>query len=100
MLNQTILSIVYIVLIILLIILNSLEILKNYTALYDVQKRFLFASSTLFIILFFFLRSFIITNEDNTYIILLAILYTLWFYLTKLITNYVSGNNYSFNNLI
>ena len=100
MLSQTVLTIVYIVLIVVLVILNSIPALQDYTALYNVQKGFLYGSSFLFILLFFFLRSFIIIDRDNSHILLIGILYTLWYYLTKLITNKISGRNYTFNNLI
>ncbi len=100
MLSQTVLTIVYIVLIVVLVILNSIPALQNYTTLYNVQKGFLYGSSFLFILLFFFLRSFIITDGDNSHILLIGILYTIWYYLTKLITNNISGRNYTFSNLI
>ena len=100
MLSQTVLTIVYIVLIVILVILNSIPALQDYTALYNVQKGFLYGSSFLFILLFFFLRSFIITDGDNSHILLIGILYTIWYYLTKLITNKISGRNYAFSNLM
>ena len=100
MLSQTVLTIVYIVLIVILVILNSIPALQDYTALYNVQKGFLYGSSFLFILLFFFLRSFIITDGDNSHILLIGILYTIWYYLNKLITNKISGRNYTFNNLM
>ena len=100
MLNQTILAIVYISIIVVLVLLNYLPFLKDYTALYNIQKGFLLGSSLLMILLFLFLKSFIIKEEDYSYIILFTILYTIWYYLSKLITNKISGYNYSINNLI
>jgi hypothetical protein len=99
MLNQTILAIVYISIIVVLVLLNYLPFLKDYTSLYNIQKGFLLGSSLLMILLFLFLKSFII-KEDYSYIILFTILYTIWYYLSKLITNKISGYNYSINNLI
>jgi len=100
MLNQTILAIVYISIIVVLVLLNYLPFLKDYTSLYNIQKGFLLGSSLLMILLFLFLKSFIIKEEDYSYIILFTILYTIWYYLSKLITNKISGYNYSINNLI
>lgn len=102
MLSQTVLTIVYIILIVILVILNSIPALQDYTALYNVQKGFLYGSSFLFILLFFFLRSFILpcVKCGNATIILIGILYTIWYYLTKLITNKISGRNFTFSNLI
>jgi hypothetical protein len=60
--------------------------LSDIFGLYKIQKAFLLASSFLFIILFYFLRSFLIKDNGEN-IILMGILYTVWYYLTKFIVN-------------
>jgi len=99
MLSETVLLLVYVGLIVILTVLNFVPVISSTFGLYKVQKAFLLASSFLFIVLFYFLRSFII-EEDGSYIILIAILYTIWYYLTKIIVNKIMGYNVKLNNLI
>ena len=87
--NNNILIIIYIIIILILLLLNLLNILKPFTALTSLQTATLFSSSILILIIFYFLRSFILPG-DNKYIIIIAILYTLWYYLTKITSNKVS----------
>ena len=86
--DSNLLIIIYIIIILILLLLNLLNILKPYTALPPNQIATLFSSSILIILIFYFLKGFII-NENNSYILVFAILYTLWYYLTKITSNKV-----------
>lgn len=97
--SETILLIVYSVLIAVLSILNFVPFFSGTLGLYKIQKVFLFSSSFLFIVLFYFLRSFLV-NDNGGNIILIGILYTFWYYLTKIIVNKIMGYNVMQNNLI
>ena len=80
-------------------IVNFIPAISKYLGLYTPQKVFLLASSFLMIILFYFMRSFIVDGDRN-HIILFTIFYTAWYYLTKLSVNKIMGYNISINNLI
>lgn len=97
--NETTLFIIYSVLIGVLSIVNFVPVISKYLGLYTPQKVFLLTSSFLMIILFYFMRSFIV-DGDRTHIILFTIFYTAWYYLTKLSVNKIMGYNISINNLI
>ena len=97
--SETILLIVYSSLIVVLTILNFVPVLSETFGLYKIQKAFLLSSSFLFIVLFYFLRSFLVDDNGGN-IILIGILYTIWYYLTKLIVNKIMGYNVKQNNLI
>ena len=96
--NSNILIIIYIIILLILLLLNLLNILKPYTALPPNQIATLFSSSILIILIFYFLKSFIF-KEDNSYILVFAILYTIWYYLTKITSNKVS-TQHSYKNII
>ena len=97
--SETVLLIVYSSIIVVLAILNFVPVLSEIFGLYKIQKVFLLSSSFLFIVLFYFLRSFLIDDNGGN-IILIGILYTIWYYLTKLIVNKIMGYNVFQNNLI
>lgn len=97
--NETTLFIIYSIQIGVLSIVNFIPAISKYLGLYTPQKVFLLASSFLMIILFYFMRSFIV-DGDRTHIILFTIFYTGWYYLTKLSVNKIMGYNISINNLI
>ena len=97
--SETVLLIVYSSIIVVLAILNFVPVLSEIFGLYKIQKVFLLSSSFLFIVLFYFLRSFLIDDNGGN-IILIGILYTIWYYLTKIIVNKIMGYNVIQNNLI
>lgn len=97
--NQNILIIVYAVLMVALALLNFIPQLKDKTALLGTQTGFLFVSSFMLLVLFLWLKSFII-DDDYTYVILIAILYSLWYYIVKLLSNKISIMDYGSDNIL
>ena len=97
--NQNILIIVYAVLMVVLALLNFIPQLKDKTALLRTQTGFLFVSSFMLLVLFLWLKSFII-DDDYTYVILIAILYSIWYYVVKLLANKISVMDYGSDNIL
>lgn len=97
--NQNILIIVYAVLMVVLALLNFIPQFKNATALLGTQTGFLFVSSFMLLVLFLWLKSFII-DTDYTYVILIAILYSMWYYIVKLLANKISVMDHGSNNIL
>jgi hypothetical protein len=96
--NLQISFIIYLIIIISLIVykvlfrLISIKIKISdyvYLGLNKYQMNFLIISSILYLLLFYFLKSFV-TDTNIDYILPLGIFYIIWYLLTKIITNSIS----------
>ena len=90
--------IIYFFIMAILVFLNFLPQIRHKTALKNNQIAGLFTSSILFIIFFYYFKNFI-SDTDNSNIIILATLYSIWFYLTKITTNRLSSQHKVLNDI-
>tara|TARA_B110000037_G_scaffold188216_2_gene219364 strand:+ start:429 stop:743 length:315 start_codon:yes stop_codon:yes gene_type:complete len=101
MIGAIISFIVYIAIISLLIFYKILVMIFSFKykigdnihiGLTEYQFNYLIISSILYLLLFYFLKSFII-DINMDYILIIGILYIIWYFLTKIISNLVSKSN-------
>lgn len=93
--------ILFIILIVIIILFMCLKIIISiysmkfklseyiYIGLNKYQLNYLIISLILYLLLFYYLKSFIV-DIDLGYILLIGIFYAVWYFLTKILTNTIS----------
>ena len=88
--NPNLAFIIYVCSIVVIFLIKIFSMIMNYDLmLTKYQINFLFISSILFLIIFYYMRSFIV-NEDHNYILIYGFIFIIWYYLVKLISNNIS----------
>ena len=88
--NSNLAFIIYICSIIVIFLIKIFSVIMGYDLmLSEYQINFLLISSVLYLIIFYYMRSFIV-NENHNYILIYGFIFIIWYYLVKFISNNIS----------